>query len=474
MNYLKYNKLLVPVLISLLSACAAIPPDSSTIVQSDFAGAQLASGIKLAHDGWPQASWWLLYQDPQLNRLIDHALQNSPTMAVAGARRKSAQAALAGQQAAEGISINANIQANRARYSANGLFPPPIAGSWITEQKVGLNAQYDFDFWGKHRSAIAAAVGEINAAKADRAQAEQNLACAIAQTYYHLQTTLARLQLSQQLHQQQLALQSLRKQRTDAGLDAISPQQISRIDLGGIARNVGAFQTQIKLDHAALQALVGASSTEIGLLKAIALPNTINQAPSRLGLQLLARRPDLQAARWRVEANLSRVESVKAAFYPTIEISANLGLNSIKPGDLLRWESYAAALIPSISLPIFDSGRLDAQLASQRAVRDVAIADYNLALVNAVRDVSQKMSLAQGLQQQTTAQQQAEQGAQSQLSTAQSRLKTGIVDGSATIQAQLQLLNQRDISLQLKQAQIDNEIALIATLGGGYQAPVNN
>lgn len=155
---------------------------------------QLAVGIKLTRDGWPDAQWWTEYGDPQLTRLIGQALTTSPTMEVAAARIGSARAALAGNVADQGLSVNVNGAEDRQRYSANGLFPAPIGGSYFNETTLQVQASYDVDWWGKHRAQIAAALGEVNARRADYAQAEQALAAAIAQHYFNLQSAWARLE----------------------------------------------------------------------------------------------------------------------------------------------------------------------------------------------------------------------------------------------------------------------------------------
>jgi len=474
MNYFKINKLpsvITPLAAAvLLAACAAIPPDSASLPQRNLAGVQLAAGIKLAHDGWPQARWWTRYHDAQLDGLIDAALRDAPSLATAATRVRSAETTVMAQHAAEGVNVTADAAVNRQHYSANGLFPPPIGGAWYTDYTANLRASYDFDFWGKQRSAIAAAVGEVNAAKADQAQAEQVLAASVAQTYFQLQSDWARLALLRQQRDAQLALNALRKHRVDAGLDPITSRQAVQVDLASTDRQIAALDSRAQQTREALRALLGADAQALKDLHAQALPKVESSAPSALGFELLAHRPDLQAARWRVEANLSKIDAAKAAFYPNIEITGSAGLDSISAGDLLNWESRAISLIPSISLPIFDSGRLSAQLGAKRAKRDEAIADYNQAIVNAVRDVAQQIIALQGVSAQQRAQAEGQRAADAQLAAAEARLKRGLVDRSATLQAQMAVLAQRDMALQLQQARLDGDVALIKSLGGGYQA----
>ena len=123
------SKLATCVLLLGISGCVAIPADRDALPQQDMARAQLAANIKLARDGWPAAQWWSSYGDAQLDRLIAQALKDSPTLQAAGARIGSARAALKQDTSARGLNVDLSADSNRQRYSANGLFPPPIAAT---------------------------------------------------------------------------------------------------------------------------------------------------------------------------------------------------------------------------------------------------------------------------------------------------------------------------------------------------------
>ncbi|MFI4941336.1 MAG: TolC family protein, partial [Burkholderiales bacterium] len=170
-----------------MAGCAGIPAEHDVLPQQDMARAQLAANIKLAREGWPQAQWWTRYGDPQLNRLMAQALKDGPTLQAAAARIGSARAALQRDISEKGPNAGLNATTGRTLYSADGFYPPPIGGSYYNETTVTVSAQYDFDWWGKHRAMIGAALGEVNARRAEYAQAEQTLAAAVAQNYFTLQ-----------------------------------------------------------------------------------------------------------------------------------------------------------------------------------------------------------------------------------------------------------------------------------------------
>jgi multidrug efflux system outer membrane protein len=154
-----------------LSGCAPIPVDKDVMAEQNLAQVQLAGDIKLASEGWPEAQWWTRYHDAQLDDLEKQALAHSPTLEMAAARIGAARQALAFSSADRDINVRLDAGVNWQRYSANGLFPAPIGGAYYTEETIRLQASYDFDWWGRHRAQVAAAVGEINARRADYAMA---------------------------------------------------------------------------------------------------------------------------------------------------------------------------------------------------------------------------------------------------------------------------------------------------------------
>jgi multidrug efflux system outer membrane protein len=185
----------------------------------------------------------------------------------------------------------------------------------------------------------------------------------------------------------------------------------------------------------------------------------------------LARRPDLQAARWRVEASLGRVAASRAAFYPDLNLVGAFGLDAVSIGRLLRTGSRTMFIGSALQLPLFDSGRLDAQLEQARAQRNEMVADYNQLILNAVRDVATEGVTLQGIERQLQAHTATRDASAALLATANKRLASGLADRSALLQAKLALAREDDAALQLKDAQLQTQVALIKALGGGYRAP---
>lgn len=452
-----------------LAGCAHIPPDSAAPTQRDVAGASLAADIRLAHEGWPAARWWTGYHDSQLDALMTQALASAPSLAVAAAHIGSAHAALDSSSAALGVELGGHADVNRQRYSGTGLFPAPIGGSYFTEENLRLEARYHFDWWGRNRAQIAAAVGELNAERASYAQAEQALAAAVAQTYFRLQGAWARLDNVNRQIAVQTALVQDQAKRMARGLATSDSAHAASADLAQLRQQQARLQADAGAAREALRALLGADASALASLQPRALTATPHALPAHLGMELLARRPDLQAARWQVQAALSQTEAAQAAFYPDVNLSAAVGLDSISYQHLLQAASRTLYLAPTLNLPLFDSARLNAQLAGARSQRDEKIAAYNQAVVQAVRDVAQDSLALQGVEQQLARQAEATAAAGAQLRTAQARAAHGLADRRSELTAQLALLRQQDGALALTYAQAQAEVALTQALGGGYR-----
>lgn len=453
-----------------LAGCAHIPADTGQTGAPDFARAQHAAAIALSRDAWPAAQWWREYRDPQLDDLVARALKDGPTLAVAQARVASARAAVGAERAAEGAWVKLDAGLNRQRYSSNGLFPEPIGGNFFNDTTLQAKAGYDFDWWGKRRALVAAALGEENARRAEASMAAQALAASVAQSYLRLQMLWARQDNTNAMAAVWRDLLAGRKERIAHGLATIDDQRAAELELGTLAEQSERLSTQAAREREVLRALVGAGSESLGTLARRTPAPAQDALPARLGMELLARRPDLQAARWRVEAALGRVKASEAAFYPDLNLSAALGLNAISVSKLLQISSRTMLAGAALELPLFDSGRLAAGLGQARAARDEMIADYNEAVLNAVRDVAAEGATLQGIERQRRAHARAAEASARLEANAHARFQRGLADRAALLQAKLAVLREQDAALQLQDAQLQTQVALVKALGGGYRA----
>ena len=452
-----------------MAGCAAIPPDRNPLPQQDMARVQLARDIRLAREGWPDAQWWRQYRDPQLDRLIERALAHSPTLAVAAARIAAAHSALAVNAADSGLDVGFDAASNRQRYSANGLFPTPIGGNYFSETTLELQARYRFDWWGKRRAMIAAALGEVDARKADYAQAEQTLTAAIAQSYFNLQSDFARLANLRELIATQRGLLADRIERVRHGLASRDEQRLAESGLDDLKRQRASLEAQRAGEREALRALLGADAGALSELEPRRIAEVSQALPATLGMELLARRPDLQAARWRIVAALSRVEAARASFYPDINLIGAFGTDALSVDHLLAAASRTPFVGSTLSLPLFDSRRLDARLASTRSERNLLIADYNQRVIAALRDIARQAIALRGIEGEIAQQRAVDAASDDLLRSAQARFKRGLADRGAVLSAESARLRQQDALLRLENQRLLAEVSLDQALGGGYR-----
>jgi multidrug efflux system outer membrane protein len=218
----------------------------------------------------------------------------------------------------------------------------------------------------------------------------------------------------------------------------------------------------------ALKALLADDANVVAALKPVELPAIEARLPDNAGLELLARRPDLQAARWRIQSALSQVDYTRAAFYPEINLFAAVGLDSLSLGKLFEGASRTWQLGPGLTLPLFSSKALSGQLAKARSDRNTLIASYNQAVFNAVRDVAQAGSALQSVQARLNQHLDIARRSSRQLGDARREYQAGLIDRQALLQARLDDQASTLEGLQLTNQALQADLVLIASLGGGY------
>ena len=460
-----------------LSGCALIHETGESIPQIQPEQIRLADGIHLARDGWPSARWWTAYGDPQLDGLINQALNEAPTMAIARSKVEKARAQVALVQAATGLQVEAIASVDRMRASAGGLSGPLYNaisdltdGPWYTTGLAGFVGGYEIDVWGKNRHRIDAFVGLQNAQLAEQAAIELEVSADVAQLYYVIQTTLHTLDLLQQSQELVAATVAAHAARASRGLESKTPTEEARARQFSIERQIASAQTMVRQLREALRSLVGAHADNLPEIAKMPLPSLQTSLPATLSYDLLARRPDLQAMRWYVEATVSEIEASKAAFYPSFDIKAFFGFTSLYVDDLFLSRNKQVNIIPGLTLPIFDGGRLNASLKSATAANNAAIAQYNQAVLDAVRDVAVAGTHLQGLDEEERLQTEKIDAVTFAMKSAEAHYRQGLANKVTALNARLPVNAEEIALLGIRGDQISQSIALVKALGGGYHA----
>ena len=281
----------------------------------------------LSAANWPSERWWSTFGDAQLGALIDEALAASPALDAADARTRKAIAQAGLADAARKPSIGAGAQIAGLQIPET-LAGAEIGGDFNVANLLTLNLKYNPDFWGVDKAKWQAALGNARASEVDAQAARLQLASNIARTYVALAQAFDLQDAANAEAARSDALVKLNQQRIKAGLDNTIALNQNQGVSASARQQAQAAQQQIDALRNALAALVGAGPDR-GL--AIARPQLSTpdaSAPSLLPSDLLARRADIVAARWRVEAAQHGIDASKAAFYPTINLSAMVGLGA--------------------------------------------------------------------------------------------------------------------------------------------------
>lgn len=415
------------------------------------------------------ASWWHALGDAQLNQLIDTAIAQSPNLKIAQARLEKAQAQLSAANATLGPKVNGSIEATRERFSENGQFQGTALAGQVKELGTAqIAGSWELDFFGKNRNQVAAAIGMAHASEADAAAAKILLTTEITRQYINLAAQQAQLQINERMLQQRTETYELVKSRFDAGLDSQLEAQQSIGQIPVTKQQIAAIQENIAHTRNAIIALVGTPELANTLKNPdITALHTIT-TPANLPANLLGRRADIVAARWRVEASDKTINQAKAMFYPNVNLTAFAGFNSIGLNNLHLIGSRQWGITPAISLPIFESGSLKANLKDKSADYDIAVESYNQTLLQAVQQVSDTLVSQQSIGQQQNEQLQAKDAAEKSYGIAKQRYQAGLTDYLHVLTTETNVLTQRSQTITLLARALDNNVQLANALGGGY------
>ena len=467
---MKSRRALLTVACAALVGCAGLPPKHIAVRLSD--AAPLDGLGEQGGGNWPAPEWWKRYQDSTLDQLVELGGANSPSLATAHARYDSARQSVRLAAAESGAHVEANANGNRQRLSDNGLFPPQLLGfTWYNQFDLGLQASYTFDWWGKQRDAVEAAMDQAHAAQADRSAAALMLASSIADAYFGWQSDQNRLLLSRQ---KEAAVESVAKvtgARVRADLDAEDELNNSDLALAAAREQIAALEGSAKLRVVAIAALVGRSIGELPPLTVKPLPSTPGALPDDVRIDLIARRADITASRWRVESAEKSLDAARADFFPDITVNALLGVSSLDVGKLLEYGSRVPQVSAAVHLPIFDAGRLKARYAGAQAAIDAAVYSYQDTVVSAAREVATQATTRAQLQAERVQRAKQVDAALRMTHTAAARVRQGITDARSELMATESWLDQRDALMQLDSAALSTDIALKRALGGGYESP---
>jgi NodT family efflux transporter outer membrane factor (OMF) lipoprotein len=368
--------------------------------------------------------------------------------------------------------VNGDVLLNEGRQSYNYLIPPQaLPHGWNDYGLATLNLTWELDFWGKNRSALAAAMSEQRAAEVEIAQTRLILSTSVASAY----AGLVDLYTLRDNAAETLALRektvALFRQRHEFGLETLASVRQVEARQGAAQAELLALDERIGLQKNAIAALAGAGPDRgLTITSPTAQFAGSQGLPSNLTLELLGRRPDIIAARLRTEAAARRIDEKKAGFYPSVNLLAFVGVQSLGIHNLTKSGSEIGSAGPAVSLPIFNTQRLQGQLRGARAEYDASVATYNATLSNALRQVADAATSRKFLDGELAASRAAVAAAAEAHEIVSKRYQGELATYLDVLTAEDALISARRSEAELETRALILDVALVRALGGGFSS----
>ncbi len=452
--------------------CAQIPRMQPSPAVKEVAQLESAQSLAAPEAAWPGDGWWHVYQDPQLDALIEEALRESPDLDLAQARLSAAMAASQVAGATRMPEVTGDVLLNEGRQSYNYLIPPQaLPHGWHDYGLATLNLTWELDFWGKNRSALAAAVSEQRAAGVEIAQTRLILSTSVASAY----AGLVDLYTLRDNANETLALRAktvaLFRQRHEFGLETLASLRQVEARQAAAQGELLELDERIGLQKNAIASLVGGGPDRgLAIVRPTAQFAGSQGLPSNLTLELLGRRPDIIAARLRTEAAARRIDERKAGFYPSVNLLAFVGVQSLGIHNLVKSGSEVGGAGPAVSLPIFNTQRLQGQLRGARAEYDASVATYNATLSTALRQVADAATSRKSLDRELAASRAAVAAAADAHEIVSKRYQGELATYLDVLTAEDALISARRSEAELETRALILDVALVRALGGGFSS----
>ncbi len=434
-----------------------------------------AAALGLAAEAEPPIAqgWWQVYGDPQLDALVARATRDNPSLADVLARLERARADTAAAGAGRGPSVDASASESRERFSATYIIPPPYGGGSYWDVQIDVGLSYALDFWGRQSARIHAADRIVAARALDARAAELAIQGAVVTSYVELDRRYALAALARAAEETSQKIADLTQRRVTAGLDSGIDLRSARSALPEARGDREQASAAIELGVHRLASLTGQGATAYATIdhpKLVydgALP-----LPATLPGDLLARRPDVQAALARVQAASASEDVARLAAYPDINLNAFAGLAALTLKDLLSAPARTYGLGPSIRLPIFDRGRLQAEYRGAGADLESAVARYNVTVLDAVREVADAITTRTSLGRELTqADERVTLLAEAERLAAE-RYRGGLTAQLALLEANARVISARRGLVTTRALETEARVQLVLALGGGVQPEI--
>jgi outer membrane protein, multidrug efflux system len=439
-----------------------IPPPSAWITPAEAGAPE-----------WPGAGWWGGFGSADLDQLIGEAQRANDDLraAIARVHQADAQRRIAGAPLLPALELDAN--ASRARAPVAGVLVNPLVQRFGTSNDFNplLSASYQLDFFGKNRAALAAATASAMGSRYDQATVELTVLAGVAGSYFLALELRDRLNIADaNLANATKVLHGLTLEEHAGIATALDVAQQQTV-VETVNASIPPLRQQLRQTLDALAILVGSMPETMQLTHGGL--DDLGQPPVRPGLpsELLARRPDVASAEAQLIAANANIAAARAAFFPSISLTATGGYESTALAGLLTPANRVWSLGAGLTQPIFQGGALIGQYRLAQGRYEELLADYHKAVIAALANVEDALIALQQTGDQVERQRQAMLAAQRAYDFAQAQMRAGTINVLTLLNTETALFSARDALAQAKYAHLEALVSLYQALGGGWQQP---
>ncbi|MGA6879079.1 MULTISPECIES: multidrug efflux RND transporter AdeIJK outer membrane channel subunit AdeK [Acinetobacter] len=444
-----------------LTACQSMrgpEPVAQANIPSSYSN---ASGSSVAEQGYKE-----FFADQRLLQVLDLALTNN---------RDLRTAALNIQRAQQQYQITENNQLPTIGASGSVLRQDTMSNQGrgpSTSYNVGLGVTaYELDFWGRVRSLRDNALDNFLATQSARDATQIALIGQVSQAWLSYSFANANLKLAEQTLKAQLESYNLNKKRFDVGIDSELPVRQAQISVETARNDVANYKTQVAQAQNLLNLLVG-QPVPANLLPAQRITRITSNTAIGAGLpsDLLVNRPDVRAAEYRLSAAGANIAAARARLFPTISLTGSAGYASADLSDLFKSGNFVWSIGPSLDIPIFDWGTRQANIRISETDQQIALSDYEKSIQTAFREVNDALAVRENIGDRIAAQRRLVEATNTTYRLSEARFRAGIDSYLTVLDAQRASYAAEQGLLLLEQANLNNQVELYKTLGGGLKA----
>ncbi len=424
------------------------------------------------------AQWWTTFKDPELVSLVDRALLANLDLRQAQARLREARALRGVAGSALGPSLDARGNAGRERQSANqpllGDMLPPGTAMTSDVYQAGFDASWELDIFGGKRRGREAADAALAAAGYGLADAQASLVAEVASNYAAARGYQRRLVIAHENLLAQRDIVALARSRYQQGFTSSLEAEQAATVLAQTESQVPALEAALQRALHHLEVLLGQAPGSLGqeLAEVAPIPISPAEVPAGLPADLVRRRPDIRVAERRLAEASARVGVAMADFYPRLSLTGSFGWESSRSGSLFTPASTTWSWGPAFHWPIFDAGRIRANVRVQDARREQALAAYDKAVLAGFEDVENSLVSYAKEQARNVPLRAAVASSTRALEVARQQYDSGLTSFINVLDAERTVYLAQDNLVQSDQAVVQDLIALFKALGGGWPAPV--